>query len=216
MATKATNKTTKKSLKSTTNTTRKKTTTRKKKIDIERYNNDIFMLSMLLSVTCVLAVALKTYQFTLFGNNLTFSLFVVPFIIFISNYITKKYGFKNSLFSICVSSLMIVAFLLLIYDLTNREAIISEMFGLTITYFGSLFINLLIYYYVIFNMTSKSIMIGLNYVFVCFLNSFLYLLFFHDMVLSNTLWMELTITIIIQLVISIGLTYIDRKIERGI
>ncbi len=195
---------------------RKKKKNVKSRIDIEKYNNDVFMFSILLSVICILAVSLKSYQFTVLGNTLPFSLFVVPFIIFISNYITKKFGFKNSLFSICVSSLIIIAFLLLIYNLTNREASIFEMFGLTVTYFGSLFVNLLIYYYVIFNMTSKSIMIGLNYVFICFLNSFLYLLFFHEMVLSNSLWMQLTISFIIQFIISIGLIYCDRKIERGV
>ena len=72
--------TTKKSTKKTKN----KRSVKSRK-SIEKYNNDIFMLSMLLSVTCVLAVALKTYQFTIFGNTLTFSLFIVPFIIFISN-----------------------------------------------------------------------------------------------------------------------------------
>lgn len=188
----------------------------KSRKSIEKYNNDIFMLSMLLSVTCVLAVALKAYQFTLFGNTLTFSLFIVPFIIFISNYITKKYGFKTSLFSTFVSTLMIVAFLLLIDNLTNRQASIMEIGGFIVTYFGSMFVNLLIYYYIIVNMTSKSIMICLNYLFTLVLNSFLYLLFFHKLVLSNTLWIELTISFIIEFIISIGLIYCDRKIERGI
>ena len=188
----------------------------KSRKSIEKYNNDIFMLSMLLSVTCVLAVALKTYQFTIFGNTLTFSLFIVPFIIFISNYITKKYGFKNSLFSIVVSTLMIVAFLLLIDNLTNRQASIMKIGGFIVTYFGSMFVNLLIYYYIILNMTSQSIMIGLNYLFTLVLNSFLFLLFFHNLVLSSSLWIELTLSFIIEFIISIGLIYCDRKIERGV
>lgn len=203
--------TTKKSTKKTKN----KRSVKSRK-SIEKYNNDIFMLSMLLSVTCVLAVALKTYQFTIFGNTLTFSLFIVPFIIFISNYITKKYGFKNSLFSTVVSTLMIVAFLLLIDNLTNRQASIMEIGGFIVIYFGSMFVNLLIYYYIILNMTSQSIMIGLNYLFTLVLNSFLYLLFFHNLVLSNSLWIELTLSFIIEFIISIGLIYCDRKIERGV
>lgn len=188
----------------------------KKKINMEKYNNDILMFSILLSVVCILAVSLKSYHFTLFGNNLPFSLLIVPFTIFISNYITKKYGFKNSLFSIGVSTLVIVAFILLIDNLTNRQASIVEISGFVVTYFGSMFINLLIYYYIILNMTSKSIMIGLNYLFTLVLNSFLYLLFFHELVLSNSLWMELTISFIIQFIISVGLIYCDRKIERGV
>lgn len=201
--------------KKTTKKTKNKRSVKSRK-SIEKYNNDIFMLSMLLSVTCVLAVALKTYQFTIFGNTLTFSLFIVPFIIFISNYITKKYGFKNSLFSIVVSTLMIVAFLLLIDNLTNRQASIMEIGGFIVIYFGSMFVNLLIYYYIILNMTSQSIMIGLNYLFTLVLNSFLYLLFFHNLVLSNSLWIELTLSFIIEFIISIGLIYCDRKIERGV
>lgn len=188
----------------------------KKKIDMEKYNNDIFMFSILLSVVCILAVSLKSYQFILFGNHLPFSLLIVPFTIFISNYITKKYGFKNSLFSIGVSTLVIVAFILLIDNLTNRQASITEISGFVVTYFGSMFINLLIYYYIILNMTSKSIMIGLNYLFTLVLNSFLYLLFFHELVLSSSLLRELTISFIIQFIISIGLIYCDRKIERGV
>lgn len=203
--------TTKKSTKKTKN----KRSVKSRK-SIEKYNNDIFMLSMLLSVTCVLAVALKTYQFTIFGSTLTFSLFIVPFIIFISNYITKKYGFKNSLFSTVVSTLMIVTFLLLIDNLTNRQASIMEIGGFIVIYFGSMFVNLLIYYYIILNMTSQSIMIGLNYLFTLVLNSFLYLLFFHNLVLSNSLWIELTLSFIIEFIISIGLIYCDRKIERGV
>lgn len=203
--------TTKKSTKKTKN----KRSVKSRK-SIEKYNNDIFMLSMLLSVTCVLAVALKTYQFTIFGSTLTFSLFIVPFIIFISNYITKKYGFKNSLFSTVVSTLMIVAFLLLIDNLTNRQASIMEIGGFIVIYFGSMFVNLLIYYYIILNMTFQSIMIGLNYLFTLVLNSFLYLLFFHNLVLSNSLWIELTLSFIIEFIISIGLIYCDRKIERGV
>ena len=65
-------------------------------------------------------------------------------------------------------------------------------------------------------MTSKSIMIGLNYLFTLVLNSFLYLLFFHELVLSSSLLRELTISFIIQFIISIGLIYCDRKIERGV
>lgn len=192
---------------------KKKTMAEKKK---EQYSNDFFMLTMLLSVTAVLSTALKAYEFNLFNQTLVFSFLVFPFIIFISNYITKRHTFKESLFSIVISSLMMIAFLLLIDNLTNQRADILEIFGYLVSYFGSMFINLVIYYYIITNMTPKSIMIGLNYMFTIVLNSFLHLLFFNDLILSDSLWIQFTISIVVQFVISIFLVFIDRKIERGV
>lgn len=193
--------------------TRKRKTTKKKK---EEFSNDAFMLSMLLAVTCVLATSLKAYEFTLFNHTLTFSLLVLPIIVFISNYITKKQGFKNSLYSIIISTLMIITFLLLIENLTNQKANVMEILGYSISCFVSLFINLAIYYYILINMSSKSIMIGINYIFIMILNSFLNLIFFHELALTNDFWAEFTIAIIIQIIMSTILVYLDMKIERGI
>lgn len=209
-----------------TTATKKSTTTAKAKVEVkqtqskkeelERKNNDYFMFTMLLSVICVLAVTLKDYSFTLFNTTLTVSLLIVPIIIFVSNYITKKYGFKHSLLAIVISSLMIVAFLLLMENLLNQAANISKILGCAGSYFISFVVNLAIYYYIILNMTSQNIMIGLNYMFTIVLNSFLYLVFFHKMILSNSLWKEFTVAIIIQFLISTIFVYFDRKIERGI
>ena len=49
------------------NVSRKRKTKKK-----EEFNNDVFMLTMLLAVTCLLATSLKAYEFTLF--NCTFIL----------------------------------------------------------------------------------------------------------------------------------------------
>lgn len=192
---------------------RKRKTTKKKK---EEFSNDSFMLTMLLTVTCLLLTSLKAYQFTLFDQTLTFSVLILPIVIFISNYITKKEGFKNSLYSIIISSLMVVAFLLLIENLTNQKANVLEIFGYSLSCFVSLFINLSIYYYILINMSYKSIMIGLNYMFTIVLNSFIHLLFFNELVLTNSFWGQFTIAIIIQFILSIILICFDRKIERGI
>ncbi|MBO5414360.1 MAG: hypothetical protein J6A17_01900 [Bacilli bacterium] len=192
---------------------RKRKTTKKKK---EEFSNDSFMLTMLLTVTCLLLTSLKAYQFTLFDQTLTFSVLILPIVIFISNYITKKEGFKNSLYSVIISSLMVVAFLLLIENLTNQKANVLEIFGYSLSCFVSLFINLSIYYYILINMSYKSIMIGLNYMFTIVLNSFIHLLFFNELVLTNSFWGQFTIAIIIQFILSIILICFDRKIERGI
>lgn len=194
----------------------KKVNKKRKKNRKEEFSNDAFMLTMLLAVTCVLATSLKAYSFTLFNHTLTFSLLILPIIIFISNYITKKQGFKNSLYSIVISTLMIIAFLLLIENLTNQKAEALEILGYSLSYFVSLFINLSIYYYILINMSYKSLMIGLNYMFTIILNSFIHLVFFHEFTLTEGLWGEFIVSIIIQFILSIVLIYFDTKIERGI
>ena len=65
-------------------------------------------------------------------------------------------------------------------------------------------------------MTTKITIIGLNYLFIIILNSFLYLLFFHDLVLTDSFSIEYSISIIIQFILSIILVYFDTKIKRGI
>ncbi len=194
----------------------KKSKNKKKNTKKEQFNNDTFMFSMLLSVTCMLLVALKPYHFTLFSHSLTFSLLIIPIVIFISNYITKKYNFQNSFMSIIISTLMMIAFLLLVTNLTNKPVKLIEILGDPICYFISMFINLAIYYYILTNISTKSSMIIINYLFTMLLYTFLCIIFFNNIVLTNNFWTELLICSIIQFFISLILVYFDMKIERGI
>ena len=63
----------------------------KKKVE----HNDSWMFAMLLSVICILAIALSSFHFHLLNTSLSFSIFVIPVVIFTSNYITKEYGFSD-------------------------------------------------------------------------------------------------------------------------
>ena len=75
----------------------------KKKRKKKECYNDSWMFAMLLSTICILSVALNSYHFHLFGISLSFSVFAIPVVIFTSNYITKEYGFSDSLKSILIS-----------------------------------------------------------------------------------------------------------------
>lgn len=186
--------------------------TKKKEI----IQNDSFIFIMLLATISTLAVALKDYTFSMIGINITFSIFIIPFILFTSNYITKKYGFKETLYGILISSLIIVTFLVLIKDLTNQRVIVLELLGYFFSYFISMFINLSIYYYIILNFKSNVILIYLNYVFSLIINHLMYLIFLHNMIMTDNFWKSYFVSIIIEMVISIGLVFIDSKIKRGI
>ncbi len=181
----------------------------------ETIQNDSFIFIMLLATISTLAVALKDYTFSMIGINITFSIFIIPFILFTSNYITKKYGFKETLYGILISSLIIVTFLVLIKDLTNQRVIVLELLGYFFSYFISMFINLSIYYYIILNFKSNVILIYLNYVFSLIINHLMYLIFLHNMIMTDNFWKSYFVSIIIEMVISIGLVFIDSKIKRG-
>ena len=182
----------------------------------ETIQNDSLIFIMLLATISTLAVALKDYTFSMIGINITFSIFIIPFILFTSNYITKKYGFKETLYGILISSLIIVTFLVLIKDLTNQRVIVLELLGYFFSYFISMFINLSIYYYIILNFKSNVILIYLNYVFSLIINHLMYLIFLHNMIMTDNFWKSYFVSIIIEMVISIGLVFIDNKIKQGI
>lgn len=181
----------------------------------EQIKNDSSMFVMLLATMSILAVALRDYYFNIKSISITFSIFVIPFILFISNYITKKYGFKISLQGIFISALIIVTFLVLMKDLTNQQVILLELLGYFFSYFISMFINLAIYYYIILNFENNIILTYINYIFSLIINHLMYLIFLHNMIMTNKFWQGYFISIIIESIISIGLALIDGKISHG-
>lgn len=192
----------------------KKKVSKKKKKSIVK--NDSFILAMLLSTISILAVALKDYSFHLGDLNITFAVFVIPMILFISNYITKKYGFRTSLQSILISSLIIVAFIILIKDLVNQKIVLLETVGHFVSYFVSLFVNLSIYYYILVNFKENQFLIYFDYIFSILIHHMIYLLFLYRMVITNHFWNQYFGMVAIQGFLAIFLVMIDKKIERGV
>lgn len=187
---------------------------KKKKKKVE--HNDSWMFAMLLSVICILAVALSSYHFHLLNTSLSFSIFVIPVVIFTSNYITKEYGFSDSLKSILIACLIIVAFSILIKDLVNQRLILFDILLPFIIYFVSLFVNLAIYYYDLINFGAHKVLTYLNYVFTFAVYYLFYLLYFHNYTITNNFWKEYFISIGVGALIAIFGVYVDSKIKRGL
>ncbi len=181
-------------------------------------DNEFFLFTFLLATISILATTLNDYNFNIFGCSITFSVFVLPFIIFISNYITKKLGFKYSFKSIIISTLIIIAFIILIEDLTGKQLNFIEIGSSSISYFVSLFVNSAIYYYIISNMEIKKegILIYFSYIFSMIINHIIYMLFILNMIVTDLFWKIYFISVIIEAVISIFLVIYDTKIKRGI
>ena len=191
-----------------------KKTIKKKKKKVE--HNDSWMFAMLLSVICILAIALSSFHFHLLNTSLSFSIFVIPVVIFTSNYITKEYGFSDSLKSILIACLIIVAFSMLIKDLVNQKLVLFDILLPFIIYFVSLFVNLAIYYYDLINFGAHKILTYLNYVFTFAVYYLFYLLYFHNYTITNNFWKEYFISIGAGALIAIFGVYIDSKIKRGL
>ena len=188
---------------------------KKKKKKVE-YNDDLWMFAMLLSVICILAVTLNSYHFHLLNTSLSFSILVIPVVIFTSNYITKEYGFSDSLKSILIACLIIVAFSMLIKDLVNQKLVLFDILLPFIIYFVSLFINLAIYYYDLINFGSHKVLTYLNYIFTFAVYYLFYLLYFHSYTITNNFWKEYFISIAAGALIAIFGVYVDSKIKRGL
>lgn len=191
-----------------------KNSRRKKKKEIEK--NDSFLFSMLLATISVLAVALKDYNFSLGDFEISFAVFVIPIVFFMSNIITKKFGFKISLQSILISSLILVAFVLLIKDLVNQKIMAVEIFGNFISYFVSLIINLSIYYYILIHFKENVFLVYFNYIFSFIIYHMIYLLFLHHMVVTDQFWNHYFISVALQAILSILFVVLDHKVRRGI
>ena len=127
--------------------------------------NDSWMYILLLSTIVILGESLKTYTFNLLGVNLTYVIFLLPFIFMVTNYITKKYGFKRTLTAIIISSISLIAFVLLMNFAIGKTFTISSISGGLAGYLVSQTINTMIYKFLLVNTNSPYLLVLLNYVF---------------------------------------------------
>lgn len=177
--------------------------------------NDSWMYILLLSTIVILGESLKTYTFNLLGVNLTYVIFLLPFIFMVTNYITKKYGFKRTLTAIIISSISLIAFVLLMNFAIGKTFTISSISGGLAGYLVSQTINTMIYKFLLVNTNSPYLLVLLNYVFGYIVFYMLYAIVRMDLVIADTFWIGYFITLFIQTLMSMGLATIDKKIKVG-
>lgn len=196
----------------------KKSEKKKKKLDQKEIENDFLLFCFLLSTFAMLTSALQKYSFPISGYSISFSIIIFPSLIFISNYITKKFGFKRSFLSIVISSLVIIAFVILIQDLLGKRIDLIEIGANCLSSFVSLIINLWIYYYIVINIEPRyeSIWTYIGYIFAIAINHIIFMLFSTNMVVVDHFWISYFISIIIEAIVSILFVYFDHRIKRGI
>lgn len=178
--------------------------------------NDCWMYILLLSTLVILTESVKTFNFSLFKVEMTVAIFLIPFIFAITNYITKKYGFRRALNGIIISAVSMILFIILMCFAIGTEMNFSALSGGLIGYLISQIVNTMIYKFLLTNTNSPYILVVLNYIFAYIVFYMVYTIIHLDMIILDTFWISYFIVLAIQSIMSLALAFIDKKIVVGI
>ena len=188
-----------------------KNTKKKKNIEYE----DSWIYILLLSAIVILGQALKNYTFDMGEFSLTYALFLLPIIYFLTNYITKKKGYQKSILAISISGIAMVAFVAIMYLCVGRGFDFYYVVGDFCGYLISQLINLTIYQFLLDNTRPNFILIFLTYIFALVVYYLFYSLFYIATLSVDTYWVSYFSTLILQAMLIMVLTFIDLQIKRG-
>lgn len=178
--------------------------------------NDCWMYILLLSTLVILTESIKTFNFSLFKVEMTVATFLIPFIFAITNYITKKYGFRRTLTGIIVSAISVVLFVIIMNFAIGRTIEFGSLTGGLLGYLISQIVNTMIYKFLLVNTNSPYILVLLNYIFGYIVFYMIYTIMHLDMIILDTFWISYFVVLVIQSIMSIGLALLDKKILVGI
>lgn len=178
--------------------------------------DDSWLYILLISTVVILGEALKSYTFTIKGITLTYTIFVIPIIYLLTNYITKKYSYTKGVSAICLSTVAFVVFTYAIGYGLGRPVNFLQIGGEVSGYLISQMINLYIYVFLLNNTKSPVILVWLNYLFSLVIFYMFYTLINLSVLVTSSYWSGYFLTLGIQGVECIALTVIDHKIKRGL
>ena len=141
-------------------------------LEVEKEGWWVYVL--LLSTIVILAQSLKDYTFSFDNVTLTYSIFILPIIYFVTNYITKKYGYAKSVIGISVSGVVLVLFSMIMSFAIGKDFSFYDICGGFCGYVISQFVNLTIYQFLLVNTTGSFILIYLTYLFAFVVNYLFY------------------------------------------
>jgi len=178
--------------------------------------DDSWLYTLLLSTLVILGEALKDYYFSIKGVNITFTIFLLPVIYLLTNYITKKFNFNKGVAAICLSTVAFVIFTYAINYGLGRSISLMTIGGEVSGYVISQFINLYIYVFLLNNTTTPTLLVFINYIFSLVIFYMFYTLINLSVLVTDTYWNGYFITLIIQGIECLGLALIEHKIKRGL
>ncbi len=183
-------------------------------LEVEREGWWVYVL--LLSTIVILAQSLKDYTFSFDNVTLTYSIFIIPIIYFVTNFITKKYGYSKSIIGISVSGVALVVFSFLMSFVIGEDFNFYDICGGFCGYVISQFVNLTIYQYILLNTTGSFILIYLTYLFAFVVNYLFYTLIYMNLLVFDNYWISYFATLILQGIMCFLLVFFDVNMKRGI
>ncbi len=189
----------------------KKKITKKAKEDLL---NDSWMFILLLSTMTILGYAISPYKFDINNTSLSYSIFAIPVLFFISNYITKKYGYQKTVAAIAISSVSMVLFLVIMNFAMSKPTILLEISGEFCAIVISQFVNLTIFYFLQENTTHPMLLIFLTFVFSIVVFYLFYTLINMEIMLTDEYWNGYFTSIAIQSIECLILAIIDHYIKK--
>ena len=185
----------------------------KKKKD-EIYN-DSWIYILLLSTLVILLESLKNFTLDIGGATIMYSIFLLPLVYLITNYILKKYDYKKAIAAICLSATALVVFAVIMSFALRERFLISSVSGEFCGYVASQFVSLTIYNFLLNNTKSHIILVYLNYIFSLIIFYMFYTIIYLNMVILDSFWKSYFATLAIQIFICLPIAAIDKKIKRG-
>lgn len=183
-------------------------------LEVEREGWWVYIL--LLSTIVILAQSLKDYTFSFDNVTLTYSIFILPIIYFVTNYITKKYGYGKSVIGISVSGVVLVLFSMIMSFAIGKSFSFYDICGGFCGYVISQFVNLTIYQFLLVNTTGSFVLIYLTYLFAFVVYYLFYTLIYMNLLVFDNYWISYFSTLILQGLVCFLLTFFDVNIQRGI
>ena len=196
------------------NVPKRYTKEQKEVLEVEQEGWWVYVL--LLSTIVILAHSLKDYTFSFDNITLTYSLFVLPVVYFVTNYITKKYGYAKSVVGIAISGLLLVLFALVMSFVIGRNFSFYDISGEFCGYVVSQFVNLTIYQFLLVNTTGSFILTFLTYMFAFVVYYLFYTLLYMNLLVFDNYWVSYFSTLILQGMLCLLLTFFDVHIKKGL
>ena len=183
-------------------------------LEVEKEGWWVYVL--LLSTIVILAHSLKDYTFSFDNVSLTYALFLLPVIYFVTNYITKKYGYTKSIIGISVSGVVLVLFSFIMSFVIGKDFSFYDICGGFCAYVVSQLVNLTIYQYLLVNTSGSFLLIYLTYLFAFVVHYLFYTLIYMDLLVFDNYWISYFSTLILQGMLTFLLVFFDVNLKRGI
>ena len=190
--------------------------TKEQKEVLEVEQDGWWVYVLLLSTIVILAHSLKDYTFYVENLSLTYAIFILPIVYFVTNYITKKYGYAKSVIGIAMSGLLLVLFALVMSFVIGRNFSFYDISGEFCGYVVSQFVNLTIYQFLLVNTTGSFILTFLTYMFAFVVYYLFYTLLYMNLLVFDNYWVSYFSTLILQGILCLLLTFFDVHIKKGL